>query len=212
MRLPELQDNNKKAKKLRSKRLPEGWEDIKHVLYYQSFSYILKVIRSELISRHYNNPHASHFGIEKTWELIARKYYWPMLQQDIEAYVKSCDVYLVLKAVGHKPYGDLQLLPVLTHWWKDLSIDFVTGLPVLANEKVESYNSILVIVNRLTKMVYYIQFKVMIDTPNLAEVIINIVMHHHRVPKSIVMYWDSFFISKFWFLLCYFLKIQKSYQ
>ncbi len=34
MRLLELQDDNKEAKKLRSKRLPEDWEDIEQVLYY----------------------------------------------------------------------------------------------------------------------------------------------------------------------------------
>ncbi len=34
MRLPELQDKDKEAMKLRSKGLPEGWEDIKQVLHY----------------------------------------------------------------------------------------------------------------------------------------------------------------------------------
>ncbi len=34
MRLPELQDDNKEAMKLRSERLSEGWEDIEQVLYY----------------------------------------------------------------------------------------------------------------------------------------------------------------------------------
>ena len=30
-----------------------------------------------------------------------------MLRQDVEAYVKSDDIYLALKVVCHKPYGDL---------------------------------------------------------------------------------------------------------
>ncbi len=77
MRLLELQDDDKKAKKLRSEQvLPEGWEDIKQALYCQGFLYVPKVIRSELINRHHNNPLVGHFGIEKTFELIARKYYW----------------------------------------------------------------------------------------------------------------------------------------
>ncbi len=80
MRLSELQDNDKKAMKLRSKGLPEGWEDIKQVLYYQSFPYVPKVICSKLISKHYDNSLANHFSIENTWELIAKKYYWPILQ------------------------------------------------------------------------------------------------------------------------------------
>ncbi len=73
--LLELRDDNKEAKKLRSERLLEGWEDIEQVLYYQGLLYIPKVIHSELISRHHDNPFAGHFGIEKTYKLIARKYY-----------------------------------------------------------------------------------------------------------------------------------------
>ncbi len=85
----------------------EGWEDIKEVLNYQDLPYVLKVIYSELISRHYNNPLAGYFGREKTQELIAKKYYWPMLQRDVKAYVKDYDVYLALKIVYHKSYKDL---------------------------------------------------------------------------------------------------------
>ncbi len=105
-RVPELQDNNKKVSKLKSQRLLEGYEDIAEVLYYQEFLYVPKVICSELISKHHNNPLTGNFGIEKLRQLIARKYYWPTLQKDLETYIKICDVYLALKAVCHKPYGD----------------------------------------------------------------------------------------------------------
>ena len=76
MKLPELQDDNKEAKKLRLEQiLPEGWENIKQMLHYQGPLYILKVIRSKLISRYHNDSLAGHFGIKKTHKLIARKYY-----------------------------------------------------------------------------------------------------------------------------------------
>ncbi len=209
MRLLKLYNDDKEAMKLMSEGLPEGWRDIKQMLYYQGFPYVPIVIRSELISRHHDNPLAGHFGIEKTCKLIARKYYWPILQQDVEAYVKGYNVCLTSKAVRHKPYGDLQSIPVSTYWWKDLSIDFVISLPILADWKDDSYNSILVIVDRFMKMVYYKPVKVMIDVPGLAKVIINVVVHHYGVPESIVTDQGSLFISKFWSLLCYFLDIKK---
>ena len=71
MTLPKFQDDDKKTKKLRLKRLPDGWEDIEEMFYYQGLSYIAKVIYLELISRHYNNSLASHFDIEQTGKLIA---------------------------------------------------------------------------------------------------------------------------------------------
>ncbi len=209
IRLPELQDDDKEVIKLRSEWLSESWEDIEQVLHYQSLPYIPKVIRSELISRHHDNPLAGHFGIEKTRELIARKYYWSTLWRDIEAYVKGCNVCLALKAICHKLYEDLQLLPIPTHWWKDLSVDFITGLPISADWKDDSYNSILVIVDRLTKMVHYELFKVTINALGQAIVIINVVMCHHGVSGSIVTNWDLLFISKFWSLLYYFLDIKR---
>ncbi len=65
-------------------------------------------------------------------------------------------------------------------------MDFVTSLPISANWKGDSYDSILVIVDRLTKMVHYIPVKVTIDAPGLAEVIIDVVVRHHGVLESIV--------------------------
>ncbi len=73
MRLSELQNDDKKAMKMRSEGLPEVWEHIEQGLHYQGLPYVLIVICSELISRHHNNPLVDHFGIEKTCELLARK-------------------------------------------------------------------------------------------------------------------------------------------
>ena len=49
----------------------------------------------------------------------------------------------------------------------------------------------------------------MINVSGLAEVIINIVIHYRGIPKSIITDRGLLFISKFWSLLCYFLRIKK---
>ena len=58
-------------------------------------------------------------------------------------------------------------------------------------------------------MIYYKPFKVIIDAPSLAKVIINMVIYHDRVLKSIIIDQSLLFTSKFWSLLYYFLKIKK---
>ena len=88
-------------------------------------------------------------------------------------------------------------------------MDFVTGLPLSADWKGDSYDSILVIVNRLTKMVHYEPVKVTIDALGLAEVILDVVVCHHGLPDSIVTNRGSLFTSKFWSSLCYFLGIKQ---
>ena len=133
IRLLELSDDNKNTKKLRLKKLPEGWKDIKKVFYYQGFLYISKVICLELINKYYNNLFTGHFGIKKIWKLIAKKYYWPILQKNIEAYIKSYNICLALKVVCHELYKDPQSLLISTYQEKNLSMDFVTSSLILVN-------------------------------------------------------------------------------
>ena len=209
LRLPKLQDSSKKAKALRARGPPKGWEEVKEVLQYQGLSYILETICYKVISCQHDDLLVGHFGIEKTRELVGRKYSWPSLRRNVKSYVRGCNVCLTSKAVCHKPYGDMQSLPILTHQWKDLSIDFVTGLPLSADWKSNSYDLILIIVNRLTKMVQYEPVKVTIDALGLAKVILDVVVCHHGLSDSIVADRGLLFISKFWSLLCYFLGIKQ---
>ena len=108
LQLQEMQETNLDAQELRQQELRDGpYQDINRVLHYQGLSFVPKGIRMELISRHHDNSLAGHFVIEKTRELLAKKYYWPTLRHNVEAYVKGCDVCLISKAVRHKLYSDL---------------------------------------------------------------------------------------------------------
>ena len=209
IRLPKLQDEDKEPKVLRAGNLPEGWEEVERVLQYRGLPYVPKIIRFEVINCHHNDPPAGHFGIDKTRELVRRKYYWPSLRKDIDNYVRGYDICLTSKTVRHKPYIDLQSLFVPAHQEKNLSIDFVTDLPLSTDWKGNSYDSILVIVNRLTKMVYYEPVKVIINGPGLADVIIDVVIRHHGLPNSIISDREAIFTSKFWSSLCYILGINQ---
>ena len=88
-------------------------------------------------------------------------------------------------------------------------MDFVTGLSISTNWKEYRYDSILVIVDWLTKMVHYKPEKITIALLGLAKVIIDVVVWHHSLPNSIVTDRDSLFTSKFWSLLCFFLSIKR---
>ncbi len=66
-------------------------------------------------------------------------------------------------------------------------MNFMTGFLISANWKGDSYDSILVIVDRLTKMVYYELVKVKINILDLAKVILDIIICHYGVPELIVI-------------------------
>ena len=146
------------------------------MLQYWRLLYVLEIICFEVVSCQHNDPLAGHFGIDKTWELVGRNHYWLSLRKDVEIYVQGYDICLTLKAVKYKPYSNLQSLLIPIYGWKDFFIDFVTRLPLSADWKGDSCNSILVIVNSLTKMVHYEPVKIIINALGLAEVIINMVI------------------------------------
>ena len=54
----------------------------------------------------------------------------------------------------------------------------MTGLPILTDWKEDYYNSILVIVDRLKKMVYYKPLEITINASKIAKDIIDVVIWH----------------------------------
>ena len=88
-------------------------------------------------------------------------------------------------------------------------MDFVIGLPISTNWKGKSCDSILVIIDELTKMVLYELVKVTINTLALDEVILNVVIQHYGIYNLIVSDRSLLFTLKFWLLLNYFFDIKQ---
>ena len=75
LRLVELQAEDGQTRKIRAEKLGGNCEDSDRILYHQGLPYVSEIIKTELISRYHDVPLVGHFGIEKTRELVARKYY-----------------------------------------------------------------------------------------------------------------------------------------
>ena len=115
LRLSKLQKSDDEGRKIRAEEMKDDYEEVDRVLHHQGLPFVPEAIRTELISQYHDDPLEGHFGVDKTRELVSRKYYWPSLRKDVESYMKGCDVCLASKAVRHKPYGDPQSLPIPTH-------------------------------------------------------------------------------------------------
>ena len=85
---------------------------INKILYYHSLLFVSKAIYIKLISFYYNNPLADHIDIEKTYDLLEKKYYRPTFWYNIKVYIKSFNIYLVSKIARYKFYNDFQSLLV----------------------------------------------------------------------------------------------------
>ena len=73
-------------------------------------------------------------------------------------------------------------------------MDFVVGLP----KTMGMYDSIWVIIDRLTKSAHFIPVKVTYNAEKLAKIYISEVVRLHGVPLSIISDRGTQFTSKFW--------------
>ena len=101
---------------------------------------------------------------------------------------------------------------MLTHHWKDLLMDFITGISISIDWKGDSYNSIFVIIDQLTKIVFYKPVIIIINTASLLEIIIVIMIRHYKLPNLIITSQELLFILKFLSILCYFLGIKQTFS
>ena len=165
-------------------------------------------VREELITKCHDDPLAGHFGAAKTHELLARKYHWNGSLKEVTDYVRTCDVCQRMKVPRHRPYGALSSLPITKSPWKEISMDFITGLPP-SKYKGVVYDAILVIVDRFTKMVRYIPTTTTVDASQLAELFHTEIVCRYGMPDGIVSDRGSVFTSDFWSAICYHSKIKK---
>ena len=105
---------------------------------------------------HHDNPLAGHFSHKRTLELIQHQYYWPGMVKDTHSYVTSCDMCQCIKVMWHKPHGELQSLPLPKGVFVEITMDFITDLP-LYTQHGHTYDSILIVVNWYTKLAHYYQ-------------------------------------------------------
>ena len=74
LRLAEFQESDKETQKIRAEGL-DRYKDVNRVVHHQGLPFVPEIIRTKLISWHYNDPLAGHFSIDKPRELIRKKYY-----------------------------------------------------------------------------------------------------------------------------------------
>jgi hypothetical protein len=109
----------------------------------------------QILDEAHLSRYSIHPGSTKMYQDLKQHYWWTKMKIKIAHYVVRCDTYRRVKAVHMKTAGPLQSLPFPTWKWEDISMDFIVGLP----KTVKDFDSIWVIIDRLTKIAHFLPVK-----------------------------------------------------
>lgn len=156
---------------------------INGVLLYKGHTVISKnsALISNLLNEFHSTPSGGHSVFLRTYRRLAGNLYWKGMKKTIKEFVLSCDICQRHKYEATTPAGLLQPLPIPEQIWEDVSLDFIKGLP-----KSKRFDTILVVVDRLSKYAHFILLKHPYTTKSIAAVF----------AKEIATSWSSSIVAE----------------
>ena len=139
-------------------------------------------LRAEVIQWHHDVSMAEHGGKWKIVELITRNYWWPGITRDVGKYVEVCDLYQRMKNRTEEVMGKLKLSKIPEKPWIHLTVYFITKLPTVAEK-----DAILVVCDRLSKMIHFVMTTEETSAEELARLFRNNVWKLHGLLESVVL-------------------------
>ncbi|WVZ52276.1 hypothetical protein U9M48_003352 [Paspalum notatum var. saurae] len=162
-------------------------EDEQRTLWYKNRICVPNVdrIRKLILSEPHDTAYSIHPGSTKMYYDLKERFWWYSMMRAVAKYVAICDTYQRVKAEHQRP----------AEWkWEEITMDFIVGLP----RTQKGYNSIWVVVDRLTKVAHFLPVNTTCSGAKLAELYISRIVCLHGVPKRIISNRGSQFTSRFW--------------
>nr|GEZ20417.1 putative reverse transcriptase domain-containing protein [Tanacetum cinerariifolium] len=151
-------------------------------------------LRDLIMHESHKSKYSIHPGSNKMYQDLKQLYWWPNMKAAIATYGSKCLTCAKVKAEHQRPSG-LPQQPEIPVWkWERITMDFIIGLP----RTPSGYDSIWVIIDRLTKSAHFLLVKTTDSMERLTHLYLKEVVCRHGVPISIISDRDSKFTSRFW--------------
>jgi hypothetical protein len=152
--------------------------------------YIPTSMINQLLQAYHDNPTSGHLGINKTWNKIRDRYFWPGMYNSIKTYVLSCTKCRQFKIDRTRPAGKLQPIEPPTGILDLMGLDFIGPVPPSSNGN----RYILVCTDYLSR------YAITQATPNCtaetaAKFLVKNVILQYGVPKQLLTDRGSHFMS-----------------
>jgi hypothetical protein len=165
------QESDEKIKEIQTLiglgKAPDFTEDEQGTLLFKKRICVREIehLRQLILREAHDLAYSIHPGSAKMYQDLKEKYSWYGLKRDVATHVALCDVCQRVKAEHQRPAGLLQPLKVPEWKWEEIGMDFIVGLP----RTRDGYDSIWVIVDRLTKVAHFIPVNTTYSGAQLAE-------------------------------------------
>ena len=158
-------------------------KEVDSIMYKERKVYVPKdeKLRAEIIKLHHDMPIGGHRGQQKMVELVTRNFWWPEVTKEMKKYMEGYNACQRNKNHTEQPAGKLMPNSIPERPWTYISAEFITKL-LLA----QGYDSILVVVDRLTKMVHFIPTIEKTLVKGLARLFRDNIWKLHGLPESII--------------------------
>jgi hypothetical protein len=169
---------------IKEEKSPGFSEDDEGVLWYKGRICVhnIKELKDKILREAHESAYSIHPRGNKMYHDLKATYWWYGMKRDVAEYVALCDICQRVKAEHQQPAGLLQPLQVPEWKWEEIAMDFIVGLP----RTLSGYDSIWMIVDRLTTVAHFIPIKTTNSGPQQAELYISRIVCLHGVPRNIV--------------------------
>ena len=151
-------------------------------------------VKNFILTELHSIPYSLHPGIQRTLQKVKKHFFWKGMTGNVREYVESCPVCQVEKTDHTLGRGNLQSTSIAENKWSEVSVDFVTDLPVTRSKK----DSILTVVDKATRMVHLIPCRKSTTAAEAAKLHWDNVVKLHGVPSVIYSDRGTQFTSQFW--------------
>ena len=141
----------------------------------------------------HTSPLGGHSGFLKTYHRVKKEFCWDGLKSDIQKFVAECFVCQENKVETIKTPSLLQPLSIPSQCWKEVSMDFITGL-----SKSDGKSVIMVVVYRLTKYAHFCALSHLFKSSTVSITFMETIQKLQGNPKIIVSDKDPIFTGNFW--------------
>jgi hypothetical protein len=139
-------------------------------------------------------PYAGHLDYQKTITTVIKQFFWMGMKKDVDDYIARCMECQKVKVEHRHPVGLSHPLPIQEKKWEVITMDIITGHPRM-NKK---HDSIMVVVEKLTKAAHFVPVKTTHTTTNIAEIFMKEIVRLHGIPRTIISDRDTKFTSNLW--------------